>query len=99
MVVPEERAAGDVERTIRDAAAAAGTVVATGEGESQASRATLAGVRLFDVYRGSPLGAAEKSLAFRLTITAGDADPEAGVDGLVAVIDDALVASGARLRA
>ncbi len=99
VVVPEERAAGDVERTIRDAAVAAGTAVATGEGESQASRATLAGVRLFDLYRGSPLGAAEKSLAFRLTITAGDADPEAGVDGLVAAIAAALVASGARLRA
>ncbi len=32
----------------------------------------LRGVRLFDVYRGAPLGADEKSLAFRLVLQSAD---------------------------
>jgi phenylalanyl-tRNA synthetase beta chain len=47
----------------------------------------LTNLRLFDVYRGAPLGGDEKSLAFRLTLKAGDvpladADIEAVIEAI-----------------
>ena len=60
----------------------------------------LRDVRLFDVYRGSPLGSAEKSLAFRVRFGAPDrtlTEPE--VDAAVAALVDALASIGGRLRA
>lgn len=60
----------------------------------------LRDVRLFDLYRGVPLGADEKSLAFRLRLgsaerTLTEPEVEAAVDGVVA----ALPAIGGRRRA
>jgi len=62
--------------------------------------ALLRDVRLFDLYRGSPLGSDEKSLAFRVRFGAPDrtlTEPE--VDAAVAAIVDALASIGGRLRA
>jgi phenylalanyl-tRNA synthetase beta chain len=61
----------------------------------------LVDVRLFDVYRGAPLTATEKSLAERLVFRAADrtlTDEE--IDGAIARITTSLAAElGARLRA
>jgi len=58
----------------------------------------LTDLRLFDIYRGTPLAGTEKSLNYRLRFqadrTLGDADVEAAVGSVVA----ALTAGGARLR-
>ncbi len=60
----------------------------------------LRGLRLFDVYRGAPLGPDERSLAFRLTLQAADrtlTDEE--IDAAVAQVVDALATRlGARIR-
>jgi phenylalanyl-tRNA synthetase beta chain len=58
-------------------------------------------LRLFDVYRGSPLAADEKSLAGRLVFQAADRTlTESEVDDLVDAIADGLQAEvGGRLRA
>jgi phenylalanyl-tRNA synthetase beta chain len=61
----------------------------------------LRGVRLFDEYRGAPLGDGERSLAYRLRFEAvdgalGEADVEAAVERVVGVLRERL---GARLRA
>jgi phenylalanyl-tRNA synthetase beta chain len=60
----------------------------------------LRGVALFDIYRGAPLAAGEKSLAHRLTFQAGDrtlTEPE--VDAAVSSIARALSGElGGRLR-
>jgi phenylalanyl-tRNA synthetase beta chain len=58
-------------------------------------------VRLFDEYRGAPLGPGERSLAYRLRFEPIDgaldeAAVEAAVERVVAVLSDRL---GARLRA
>jgi phenylalanyl-tRNA synthetase beta chain len=60
----------------------------------------LRAVELFDIYRGTPLPADEKSLAHRLTFAAGDRTlTEAEVDEAVAAVSAALVRDlGARLR-
>ncbi|MBI3751914.1 MAG: phenylalanine--tRNA ligase subunit beta [Chloroflexi bacterium] len=60
----------------------------------------LADVRLFDVYRGRPLAADERSLAFRLRFGAADRTlTEDEVDAAVATVVAALErAHGARLR-
>ena len=60
----------------------------------------LQGVRLFDVYRGAPLAADERSLAYRLTFGAPDRTlTEAEVDAAVAAVTAAVIAAGGRLRA
>ena len=60
----------------------------------------LRDVRLFDIYRGVPLAADEKSLAFRVRFGAPDRTlTEAEVEGAVAGIVGALAGSGGRLRA
>lgn len=62
--------------------------------------ALLHGSRLFDVYRGAPLDADEKSLAYRLVFFAPDRTlTEAEVDEAVARIVAALAGIGGRLRA
>jgi phenylalanyl-tRNA synthetase beta chain len=60
----------------------------------------LVGLRLFDIYRGRPLGATEKSLAYRLDFQAADRTlTEAEVDSAVAAITDGLAGDvGGRLR-
>jgi phenylalanyl-tRNA synthetase beta chain len=57
-------------------------------------------VALFDIYRGAPLAAGEKSLAHRLTFQAGDRTlTEAEVDAAISSITGALSAElGGRLR-
>jgi phenylalanyl-tRNA synthetase beta chain len=61
----------------------------------------LQDARLFDVYRGGPLGAGERSLAYRLHFGAADRTlTEEEVDAAVAAIVGILAARiGARLRA
>lgn len=59
----------------------------------------LRDVRLFDIYRGVPLAAGEKSLAFRVRLGAADrtlTDPE--VDDAVSAAVRAVVAVGGHLR-
>jgi phenylalanyl-tRNA synthetase beta chain len=63
--------------------------------------AHLHSVRLFDEYRGAPLGEGERSLAYRLRFEAqdgalGEAEVERAVERVVAVLSERL---GARLRA
>jgi phenylalanyl-tRNA synthetase beta chain len=60
----------------------------------------LVDLRLFDVYRGSPLAATEKSLAFRLTFRAPDRTlEEAEVDAAISAISSGLQAEiGGRIR-
>jgi len=60
----------------------------------------LRSVALFDIYRGAPLGASEKSLAHRLTFQAPDrtlteAEVDAAAEGVAAALASEL---GARLR-
>jgi len=60
----------------------------------------LRAVALFDIYRGVPLAANEKSLAFRVRLGADDRTlTEAEVDEAVAQVVTALPAIGGRLRA
>jgi phenylalanyl-tRNA synthetase beta chain len=61
----------------------------------------LRGARLFDIYRGKPLEASEKSLAYRLEFQAEDRTlVEAEVDAAVSAVTDGLAADvGGRLRA
>jgi phenylalanyl-tRNA synthetase beta chain len=61
----------------------------------------LKAVALFDIYRGRPLEAAEKSLAYRLEFQADDRTlVESEVDAALAAITDGLAADvGGRLRA
>ena len=59
----------------------------------------LRDVRLFDIYRGVPLDASEKSLNYRLRLGAADrtlTEPE--LDAAVAAVVDAIGAIGGRLR-
>ncbi len=59
----------------------------------------LQAVRLFDIYRGAPLGSDEKSLAFRLRFAAGDRTlTEAEVEFAVSSVVAALPGLGGRLR-
>jgi phenylalanyl-tRNA synthetase beta chain len=60
----------------------------------------LRDVRLFDIYRGMPLAASEKSLAFRLRFGAPDRTlTEGEIEHAVAAIVDGLGEVGGRLRA
>ena len=59
----------------------------------------LRGVRLFDIYRGIPLGSDEKSLAYRLRFGAPERTlTEAEIEGAVAAIVGGLAAVGGHLR-
>jgi phenylalanyl-tRNA synthetase beta chain len=60
----------------------------------------LRGVALFDIYRGKPLGATEKSLAYRLQFQADDRTlVESEVDAAVSAVTEGLAADvGGRLR-
>ena len=59
----------------------------------------LRSVRLFDVYRGAPLEATEKSMAYRLVFGVDRTLTEAEVDEAVAGVRKALeIGLGARLR-
>lgn len=61
--------------------------------------ALLHSVRLFDIYRGSPLAANTCSLAFRLVFRAPDRAPaEPEVDGAMQAVLKALDGAGARIR-
>jgi phenylalanyl-tRNA synthetase beta chain len=59
----------------------------------------LLDVRLFDIYRGTPLATSEKSLAFRLRLGADRTLTEAEVEAAVADAVAAIRAAGWRLRA
>jgi len=62
--------------------------------------ALLRSVRLFDIYRGVPLAADEKSLAYRLRFASGDRTlTEGEVDAATAAVVAALPSAGGRLRA
>ncbi len=77
---------------------AAGDVAAT----LQAAGGPLVrGITLFDVYRGGPLGAAEKSLAWRIAVRPDDRALDDGeVDALMGRLVEAVAsAHGGRLRA
>ncbi len=59
----------------------------------------LVSLRLFDIYRGSPLASGEKSLAWRLVFQSRDrtlTDDE--IDGAIARISDAVRTVGGRIR-
>jgi phenylalanyl-tRNA synthetase beta chain len=60
---------------------------------------SLVSVRLFDIYRGSPLGTDEKSLAWRLVFQADDRTlTEAEIESAVGAITTAVHAIGGRIR-
>jgi phenylalanyl-tRNA synthetase beta chain len=87
----------------RDLAVVVAEAVPAGDAAAAISTSAgpiLADLRLFDVYRGSPLAAKEKSLAFRLTFRAPDRTlEEAEVDTAVAAITTALETQiGGRIR-
>jgi len=64
-----------------------------------AAAGTLVGLRLFDVYRGMPLEADQKSLAWRLAFQSPDRTlTDAEVDSAIATITNALAAIGGRIR-
>ena len=70
-------------------ARAAGEVAATIRGSGGPA---LESTRLFDIYRGAPLAAGEKSLAFRLTFrapdrTLGEAEVDAAIGAITAAIE------------
>ena len=75
----------------------AGTVV---EVARRAAGELLRDVRLFDVYRGAPLGPDQKSLAIRLTLQSPDATlTEEAIDAAVGAVTGALTREvGARIR-
>jgi phenylalanyl-tRNA synthetase beta chain len=75
-----------------EAAAVAGTIW-------DATGPLLGSVRLFDIYRGAPLGPDEKSLAWRLVFQAEDRTlTEAEIDAAIASITSALGRLGGRIR-
>jgi phenylalanyl-tRNA synthetase beta chain len=59
----------------------------------------LVALRLFDVYRGVPLAANEKSLAWRLVLQSRDRTlTDADIDPITAAITESLGAIGGRIR-
>jgi phenylalanyl-tRNA synthetase beta chain len=59
----------------------------------------LVGLRLFDIYRGAPLAAGEKSVNWRLVFQASDRTlTETEIDGAVSAVTTALAALGGRIR-
>ena len=86
----------DLAIVVPEATAAAAVQAAIGERGGE----LLRDVRLFDIYRGAPLGADEKSLAFRLRFGAPDRTlTEAEIEAAIATIVAGLPAIGGRLRA
>jgi phenylalanyl-tRNA synthetase beta chain len=79
-----------------DAEVPAGTVAMLIRTEASA---LLAGLRLFDVYRGAPLRENEKSLAWRLVFAADRTLTDAEVDDVMARVTAGLAAIGGRVRA
>jgi phenylalanyl-tRNA synthetase beta chain len=76
---------------------------ATAESVADAIRSAagpeLVSVRLFDIYRGAPLGSAEKSLAWRLAFQADDRTlTEAEIETAVAAVTAAVARIGGRIR-
>ena len=66
---------------------------------SGAATEGLASVRLFDIYRGTPLADDQKSLAWRLVFQSPDRTlTDAEVESAVAAITSALTAIGGRIR-
>ena len=64
-----------------------------------AGGADLRSVALFDIYRGTPLGADEKSLAWRLVFQADDRTlTEAELDAAIGAIQAAVTRAGGRIR-
>jgi phenylalanyl-tRNA synthetase beta chain len=100
---PMARALSRVPAVERDLAVVVSEEIEAGSVASVARRAAgelLRGLRLFDVYRGMPLAADEKSLAIRLVLQSPDrtlTDEE--IDAVMAGVADALASDlGARLR-
>jgi phenylalanyl-tRNA synthetase beta chain len=89
-----------VERDLAIVVAEGVTACAVGETIRASAGSLLQSARLFDVYRGQPLAADERSLAFRLRFGAADHTlTEAEVDDSVAAVIAALAqAHGARIR-
>jgi len=86
----------------RDLAVVADDAVSSAAIETVIRRAAgplLLDVRLFDIYRGTPLAGSEKSLAFRVRLGADRTLTEAEVEAVVAQVVDAIGAAGWRLRA
>ncbi len=76
------------------------TAAAVTEAVAGAAGPLLRGARLFDVYRGTPLGENEKSLAIRLSFAAPDRTlTEVEVDDALAAVVRAIHVLGGRLRA
>jgi phenylalanyl-tRNA synthetase beta chain len=85
----------DIAVVVRESEAAA--VVA--DAIRSAAGPSLRSVRLFDIYRGAPLGADEKSLAWRLVFQAADRTlTEAEIESSVAAITTTLNRVGGRIR-
>jgi phenylalanyl-tRNA synthetase beta chain len=86
----------------RDIAVVVGEAVPAAEVEAAiraAAGPSLASVRLFDIYRGAPLGATDKSLAWRLVFQAGDRTlTDAEIEAAVAAISAAVRRIGGRIR-
>ena len=87
-----------VERDIAAVVAAERPAVEIETAIRDAAGPLLADLRLFDIYRGAPLAATEKSLAYRLTFQADRTLTEADVDAAFGAVVAALVAAGARIR-
>ena len=65
----------------------------------QTSGPDLVSLRLFDIYRGSPLAADQKSLAWRLVFQSRDRTlTEAEIDATIARITEAVGTVGGRIR-
>jgi phenylalanyl-tRNA synthetase beta chain len=85
----------DIAVVVGDDVSAAAVVAAVREGGAP----LLAGVDIFDVYRGEQVGEGEKSLALRLSFRASDRTlTDAEVASQRAGIESALAALGGRLR-
>ena len=70
-----------------------------GEAIRSAAGPSLVSLRLFDIYRGAPLGTDEKSMAWRLVFRADDRTlTEAEIESAVGSITAALNAVGGRIR-
>jgi phenylalanyl-tRNA synthetase beta chain len=102
LVIPRAVAPSRQPDAERDVAVVVGQARPSGE-LAAAIRASagplLRDVHLFDVYRGAPLAADERSLAFRLRFAANDRTlTETEVDAAMAAVMAALAAAGGRIR-
>ena len=100
--VPRGEAPSRHQEVERDVAVVVPAEGAAGEIEGairDAAGPLLRAVRLFDVYRGAPLGASERSLAFRLAF--GDPErtlSEPEIEAAMAAVGAAVAAAGGRVR-